>query len=531
MPTRARPQILVLFAALAVCLLVASPGLAKGRVALIIGNAAYSNEIRLNNPVNDADDLATAFEGLNFDVDLHHDLTFAGMRRALREFSRKAAGADIAVIYFAGHGMEVGGRNYLIPTDAELATDRDLPYEAFEIAQLTQAIADVEGLKLLILDACRDNPFAQTMEMTSQKRSVGRGFSRVEPASGNMLIAYSAAAGTTADDGSGRNSPYARALLKHIGEPGLDIRFMFGKVREDVLQSTGTQKPAEYSSLPGRPIFLIEPEPGVPAAVDETPEESVSADTVVAAWAIVEQTDDISLLEAFREQFGEKNAFYDALARRRIESLSKSEEAMAKPEPEPTEPERKRRTTLAEYGLMVTPDEKGYGVRVIGVQPGSAADDAEITAGSRIVSVDREDVASAADIEESLGAVAASGRRAVALLVEHHDRYSYAVLKTEDGEDTESTPPEIALAGYGLTVLPFGDGRGVLVTAVASGSAAANAGIRSGVEMFQVNEKTVASADDIFKAIESAKSYGRSSIPVTLSYPSGPLWFRYLLID
>lgn len=330
--SRAKAGAFVLLAAIVLAMSCAASAFAERRVALVIGNADYRQEARLQNPLNDADDVAAALSRLQFDVDKHHDLTFAGMRRALREFSRKAAGADMAVVFFAGHGMEVGGRNYLIPTDAQLATDLDLSYEAFEIEKVMDAVARANGVKLVILDACRNNPFAQAMELTSPSRSIGRGFKRVEPEGGGMLIAYSAAAGTTADDGNGRNSPYTQALLEHIEEPGVEIRILFGKVRDSVLQHTGRQqRPAEYGSLPGTAIFLSAPQSPTPTPVPmvRTPAPSVSVETVVAAWSMVEKSDDVGLLQAFRKQFGERNAFYDALAMRRIEALSKDEEKSA----------------------------------------------------------------------------------------------------------------------------------------------------------------------------------------------------------
>ncbi|WP_346433424.1 endolytic transglycosylase MltG [Oricola sp.] len=292
---------------------------ADRRVALVIGNADYRSEARLRNPRNDADDVAAAFERLGFAVEKHHDLTFAGMRRALRSFARDAAGADMAVVFFAGHGMEVGGRNYLIPTDAELATDLDLDYEAFEIETVVNAVSRADGLKLVILDACRDNPFAVQMELTRQSRSIGRGFKRVEPNDGGTLIAYSAAAGTTADDGNGRNSPYTQALLEHLEEPGLEIRLLFGKVRDTVFERTSRQakrqRPAEYGSLPGRAIYLIPPDSGG----GNPPPHSVET-----VWATLEGTDDIPLLEAFRQQYGADNPYYDTLAMRRIEAVSRA---------------------------------------------------------------------------------------------------------------------------------------------------------------------------------------------------------------
>lgn len=249
--------------------LVASPALAAKRVALVIGMSEYRNVPRLPNPTRDADVMTELFRKAGFDlVESKRDLGIAGLRGALREFAAAAQGADIAVVYYAGHGMEVDGVNYLIPVDARLASDFDIEDETISLDRVLQALEPVKRLKLVILDACRDNPFANTMKRSMASRSIGRGLAKIEPASSDTLIAFAAKAGAVASDGDGQNGPFATALVKHITEPGLDLRIAFGRVRDDVLKATDNrQEPFVYGSLGGDTMALV-PAAAKPAAAD-----------------------------------------------------------------------------------------------------------------------------------------------------------------------------------------------------------------------------------------------------------------------
>jgi uncharacterized caspase-like protein len=196
------------------------------------------------------------------------------MRRALRDFSDKARDADVAVVYYAGHGIEVDGTNYLIPVDAVLERDIDIYDEAFALDRILVTIEPAKQLRLVILDACRDNPFAKTMKRTIGSRAVGRGLAKIEPNSPNTLIAFASKAGSTASDGDSKNSPFTAALVKHIAKPGLDLRKAFGFVRDDVLKNTGNrQEPYVYGSLGGDDVPLV---PGKPAT--PTPASNPQAD-------------------------------------------------------------------------------------------------------------------------------------------------------------------------------------------------------------------------------------------------------------
>jgi hypothetical protein len=260
---RVSPFIISLLAAL-VCGV--APARAENRMALVIGNSAYQNVPTLTNPVNDATDIAASLKRLDFEVRILIDARFDEIRRALISFGQLARGAEFAVIYFAGHGMEVGGENWLIPIDAQLANDLDVPNETIGLQSLMRAVSNASRLGLVVLDACRSNPFLPKMQQTNLTRAVARGFTRVEP-NDNVLVAYSARDGTTAIDGAGRNSPFTGSLLKNIETPGLDVRFLFAGVRDEVMAATNRQQqPFIYGSLSRETISLKPPVAGVVAA-------------------------------------------------------------------------------------------------------------------------------------------------------------------------------------------------------------------------------------------------------------------------
>jgi len=232
---------------------------AETRIALVIGNANYAAVGKLPNPPRDAASVAEALRTDGFsDVKLLTDLSRADLVKALDEFQDRAATADWAVVYFAGHGMELNGMNYLIPVDAHLKADRDLQDEAVSLDRVVSSVADARKLRLVILDACRNNPFAQSMRLTTATRAIHRGLARIEP-SGGTLIAYAAKDGEEAIDGGEEtaNSPFAAALIKHLTTPGLEVGRLFRLVRDDVLAATERkQEPFVYGSLPGEELFF-----------------------------------------------------------------------------------------------------------------------------------------------------------------------------------------------------------------------------------------------------------------------------------
>jgi formylglycine-generating enzyme required for sulfatase activity/uncharacterized caspase-like protein len=290
---------------------------ADKRVALVIGNADYEKVGRLNNPLNDTAAITALLRKAEFDeIKTYNNLTLRQMRAAIADFMGLARDADTAVVYYSGHGMEMDGNNYLIPVDATLNTDEDVPYEAYSLENLLRGLEPVSRLRLVILDACRDNPFIRSMRRSS--RAIGRGFAPIELTRVNTLVAYAAKAGSYALDGGGKNSPYATALLNNLATPGLDLRIAFGGVRDDVLNATGNrQEPWLYGSL-GRETQSLVRAPSAPA-----PPIAVGPSEAERAWALAKDTTSEAVLEDFIRRFG--NSFYSALARERLESLRKKE--------------------------------------------------------------------------------------------------------------------------------------------------------------------------------------------------------------
>src|SRR5450631_2614491 len=268
----------------AALLLVCQPAFAEKLVALVLGNSAYQNVAPLPNPVNDGAVIADTLKQAGFDVvDSRRDLPAAETRRALRDFADRARDADIAVVYYAGHGMEVDGTNYLIPVDAKLERDTDVYDEAFSLDRILLAIEPAKRLRLVILDACRDNPFAKGMRRTIASRSIGRGLAKIEPMSPNTLIAYSAKAGSTALDGDAKNSPFTLALAQHLTTPGLDVRRAFGFVRDDVMKVTSNrQEPFVYGSLGGDDVPLVPATKAAPSTPAPNPQAEARRDYELA---------------------------------------------------------------------------------------------------------------------------------------------------------------------------------------------------------------------------------------------------------
>jgi tetratricopeptide (TPR) repeat protein len=230
------------------------------RVALIIGNGAYQNVHQLDNPPRDARLVADALRQVGFQtVTLANDLTRDKFFDVLHAFAHEAEKADWAVVYYAGHGLEIGGVNYLVPVDAKLAADKDAETEAVALEQVIAAVGAARKLHLVMLDACRDNPFAPSMQRTIALKLVDKGLSNIEPSAGFMVV-YAAKHGETALDGDGIDSPFAVAVAvaRDVKEPHVEVRKMFDIIRDDVWTSTKhEQQPFIYGSPPGREDFYF----------------------------------------------------------------------------------------------------------------------------------------------------------------------------------------------------------------------------------------------------------------------------------
>ncbi len=311
----------VLSVLVGLAVLAASPvALAAGRVALVVGNGTYAAIGALPNPGNDAADMAAALGRLGFDVTTVRDADLAGMNESLRLFARSSAGADVAVVFYAGHGLEVDGVNYLVPVDARLERDTDVEYEALALDRVLRATTGA-ALRVVILDACRNNPLSRSMQRTGAARSVSRGsFGELDEAllGEETLVAYAAAAGTTAADGDGRNSPYTTALLAYLEQP-LELSAVFRRVRAQVLEATdGEQRPHEYGSLLGEHYLGAASGPGTVTVADGL-SATVLAQQETVFWQSIVNSESAADFEAYLRQF--PAGTFRALATNRLSAL------------------------------------------------------------------------------------------------------------------------------------------------------------------------------------------------------------------
>ncbi len=338
--------------------------LADKRVALVIGNSAYKSAPRLANPENDAGAVGLLFKEAGFDsVDVRVNLSNADMRRLTRDFSETSKDADIAVVFFAGHGIEVGGINYLIPVDSALKRDIDVEDEAISLDRVVALLEPARRLRLVILDACRDNPFTATMTRTLANRSVGRGLAKIETTSSDTLVAYAAKAGSIASDGQGSNSPFTLALLKHLTTPGLDVRLAFGRIRDEVLVATSRkQEPFVYGALGGATVSLA----ALSTSERDASQEPKPGDDSAQASKDYEFAAKVATREAW-ESFLKKHpiGFYADLANSNLAKMkqgkadSAGEEKPARPAIPPTEKKKTASTPNRKSGALWDPP-NGY---------------------------------------------------------------------------------------------------------------------------------------------------------------------------
>ncbi|XKH36155.1 caspase family protein [Azospirillum doebereinerae] len=248
------------------------------RIALVIGLNAYQHAPELVNPRNDARAVADAFRKLDFTVEEQYDLDMRGFGTTLRTFGIRAAQADVAVLYYAGHGIQVAGTNYLIPSDAQLERERDLVYEAVPLNLPLGELSQARKLGILILDACRNNPFVDRLTRTgTNKMQAHPGFGRVDDTPSDTLVAMATRADQLAEDGTGEHSPYTDALLQHLATPGLELSLFFRNVRDTVKQATdGRQDPFIYGSLGATPFYFNPRPPNRPPVLPEARPITVS---------------------------------------------------------------------------------------------------------------------------------------------------------------------------------------------------------------------------------------------------------------
>jgi hypothetical protein len=290
---------------LAAALLASEPALAARRVALVVGNSNYKNTVQLLNPANDAKDIAAKLRRLGFDEVIEGvDLDKSGWDRALVKFKKSVLGAEAALFFYAGHGMQFHGKNYLMPVDAQIegetgrdptSIEIDLDDQMIEVDEKVKkalALAD-KAVKIMILDACRNNPLARKLVLSRSTGEEVRGLARIAQAEG-MVVAYATQANEVAQDGSGRNSPFTTALLKNLDEPGLEIGSLFRKVLSDVNENTKGQQRPELSISFGGEFYLN------------------TSETAAMAWSRVRATTDPLVLRDFLARFPSSPQALDA---------------------------------------------------------------------------------------------------------------------------------------------------------------------------------------------------------------------------
>lgn len=295
MVLRLRLQFLVL---LSVFILAVYPAwAAKKRVALVIGNAGYQTGFSLANPVNDAKDIAQQLEKLGFKVTFGTDLHKAAMDSKVRDFAETLPGADVALFFYAGHGLQVSGENYLVPVDAKLANSSALDFEMVRLDLVQRMMERETKTNILVIDACRDNPLARNLAraLGTRSASIGKGLAKVEAGEGT-LISFSTQPGNVALDGEGRNSPFVDALLKHIAKPGEDLSSILINVRNDVMDATARrQVPWENSALTSKFYFIFPPAPG------PGPEQQIE----IEFWGSVKNSRNPSVIQAYLNRYPE----------------------------------------------------------------------------------------------------------------------------------------------------------------------------------------------------------------------------------
>jgi len=335
----------MLRAVIALCVVLALFSSAEAkRVALVIGNSAYVHAGTLANPKNDATDVAAALRKSGFEVIAAFDLDKASFDRKIRDFASALTGAEAGVFFYAGHGMQVGGRNYLVPIDAELTTAEAVDFEMVQLDVIHRTMERLATTNIIFLDACRNNPLSRNLARAMGTRSmeIGRGLAPVESGVGT-LISFSTQPGNVALDGSGRNSPFAGALVQRITSSTEDLSALLIDVRNDVRKVTeNKQVPWEHSALTGRFYFNQPAQSSVPEPSTQMPRVRLSE--AAEAWAAAKDTTSIPVLQDFIARY--RDTFYAQLAQARIAEL-RNQEAAARQKTETPKPADPGRTETA----------------------------------------------------------------------------------------------------------------------------------------------------------------------------------------
>ncbi len=304
---------LMLVAGVFLTALLPSGASADRRVALVIGNSAYKHAATLRNPGNDAHDVAATLKKVGFEVVLGLDLDQQGFARTIEQFARTLEEADVGLFFYAGHGLQMNEKNYLVSTNARLENEFLLSAETIELDAIVRLMESKVPINLVFLDACRNNPLAENLRrsLTALKRAgnLGRGLARIEPSGNNTLIAFAAAPGQEAADGADRNSPFTAALLRHLPKPGLEVSVMLKEVAADVRRETrNSQRPQQLSDMTKTFYFAkLDPAPAVkpdvpPAPVVAAPSTDDRA-LDVAYWNSAQASNDCDAVRAYLQRF------------------------------------------------------------------------------------------------------------------------------------------------------------------------------------------------------------------------------------
>lgn len=320
------------------------------RVALVIGNGAYTAAEPLQNPPRDARAMHESLRRMGFDSELVIDADRAAMERAVRRLGERSRGASAAVLFYAGHAIEVAGRNMLIPTSARIREERDIPFEAVDLDAVVAQLDGQARTTILFLDACRNNPFRELLRATGATRSIGAGGLAAVQAPTGMMVSFAADRGQVALDGVGQNSPFTTALLRHIETPGVDVRLMLDEVRQEVLRSTGNrQRPREdVALLPGGFAFKPVAPPPAPAVAQTAPRAAAAAAPIAPiapaapalgdersardrlVWQAIQTSTNAADYQAYLQEF--PDGIFAGLARSRIAQFQVASRGVIRPE-------------------------------------------------------------------------------------------------------------------------------------------------------------------------------------------------------
>lgn len=326
---------------------------AEKRVALVIGNSAYQHTSSLLNPSNDAGDVAAKLRRLNFDVVIGNDLTGNEFSQVVIDFAQRLQGADVALLFYAGHGIQFKNANYLIPIDAKLSNQFSLKREAIALDDILEQMESLVPTNLIFLDACRNNPLADVLQTsiksTGRNATVDRGLAKVEPRGTDTLITFAAAPGAVAADGVGRNSPFTKALLKHMDTPGVEIEVMLKRVTKDVRASTKRKQNPERLSRLTREFYFngriaggkVETATPTPVQPAQPAQPAVNKQMIeLTYWNAIKDSQDEKDYQDYIAKF--PGGVFSDIAMRRIaklqEAKSRGDAGWAPATPQPAQP-------------------------------------------------------------------------------------------------------------------------------------------------------------------------------------------------